>query len=115
MGAVRHWENQNDRSMEGTRSLDWHLHKLFIHIVWTNLLQRTFMRNVPSQPHSGPRISPFVCHFQCASNTKSISQTQLQSLSRSQNQTLFCCLLFGMDCRQLLTSSGHKTSVPQRT
>lgn len=70
MGAVPLWKSRNDRSTEGTRSLDWHLHKLFVHIVWRNLLQRTSMRNVPSQPCSGPRVSPFVCHIQWDSNTK---------------------------------------------
>lgn len=42
----------------------------------------------------GPRISPFVYHFQWASNTKHISQAELQSLSGSENQvTLFLCIM----------------------
>lgn len=72
MGAVHHWKEWDDRSMEGTRSLDWHLHKLSIPIVWANPLQRTSMRNAPSQPHTGTTVPP----LSDTSNTKSISQEQ---------------------------------------
>lgn len=54
MVAVHRWKGKDDSSIEGTRSLDWHLHKLFISIVCANLLQRTSMRNAPSQPQTEP-------------------------------------------------------------
>lgn len=98
--------------MEGTRSLDWHLHKLFIPIVRANPLQRTSMRNAPSQPHTGTRIPPFCLPlFSVLPTQKAFLKNSVQSLSHTQNQTtLFCCLRSGMDCGQLQISFGNNTS-----
>lgn len=45
-------KGEDDRSMQGTRSLDWHLHKLFILIVRANLLRKDLHEKYPrSTPH----------------------------------------------------------------
>lgn len=72
------------------------------------------MRNAPSQPHSGLRVSLLSATFRVDPAQKAFLKNGVQSLSRAQNQTtLSCCLSSGMDCRQLLTPSSNKTSVPK--
>lgn len=111
-GALHHWKAQDDRSTEGTRSLDWHLRKLFIPLCLSKSSPKDLHEKCPqSTPHWAQSLPLCLPLSVCFQHKKAFLQISIQSLSCAQNQTtLFCCLCSGMDCRQLLTSSCNKTS-----